>query len=284
HLVGGVLARVGAAQHRDLSGQADDHLIGDVAFPVVAAALVLDDDHQAAVGAVVRGGRDVGGQGLGVPGEAANGPHPRAGAEVQRGDEQVLASVGGFDGDHAAIVTTGLPGGLEQMGTPEPARQPSAIVDELQRYVEIGLLQHRDDGLQIVALLGAYPDLVALDLRLDALRSLLADQLGDLLGVLGADALFDGAGHLEGLAAGLRFAGLERLDRDVPAHQLLLEDIAGRLEPLLGRAGDLDGALALPRDAGVGAAEVEPGGQLLGRLVQRVVDFLPVDLADHVEA
>ena len=34
---------------------------------------------------------------------------------------------------------------------------------------------------------------------------------------------------------------------------------------------------------GVGAAEVEAGGQLLGGLVQRVVDLLAVDLADDVE-
>ena len=42
--------------------------------------------------------------------------------------------------------------------------------------------------------------------------------------------------------------------------------------------------LALPFDGGVGAAEVEAGGQLLGGLVQRVVDLLAVDLADDVEA
>ena len=45
----------------------------------------------------------------------------------------------------------------------------------------------------------------------------------------------------------------------------------------------IDGLLALPGDGGVGAAEVEPGGQLLGSLVQRVVDLLAIDLADDVE-
>ena len=44
------------------------------------------------------------------------------------------------------------------------------------------------------------------------------------------------------------------------------------------------GLLALPFDAGVGAAEVEAGGQLLGGLVEGVVDLLAVDLADDVEA
>ena len=45
----------------------------------------------------------------------------------------------------------------------------------------------------------------------------------------------------------------------------------------------LDGLLALPLDGGVGAAEVEAGGELLGGLVERVVDLLAVDLADDVE-
>src|SRR6185312_15962021 len=47
---------------------------------------------------------------------------------------------------------------------PTPAVSP--VVHELQRDVEVGALQHRDNGLEIVALLGGHPDLVALDLRL----------------------------------------------------------------------------------------------------------------------
>ena len=35
---------------------------------------------------------------------------------------------------------------------------------------------------------------------------------------------------------------------------------------------------------GVGAAEVEPGGELLGGLIEGVVDLLAIDLADDVEA
>src|SRR5258705_11610635 len=162
--------------------------------------------------------------------------------------------------------------------------RPSAVVDELQRYVEVGLLQKGYDGLKVVALLGGNPDLVALDLGLDALGSLVADELGDLLGVLAGDALLDGAVDLVGLAAGLRIAGdVERLHRDVAANELLLEHVDGRLRALLGGGGDDDGLLALPGDGRVGAAEVEAGGQLLGRLVQRVVDLLAVNLADDVE-
>src|SRR6478672_5734104 len=99
-----------------------------------------------------------------------------------------------------------------------------AIVDELQRDVEVRLLQHGDDGLKIVALLGADADLFALDLSLDALGTLIADQLGDLLGVLAVYALLDGAADLVGLAAGLRLARVECLHRDVAADQLFLEE------------------------------------------------------------
>src|SRR5205085_108441 len=38
-----------------------------------------------------------------------------------------------------------------------------------------------------------------------------------------------------------------------------------------------------PGDLGAGPAEVKPVGEFLGRLVQRVVDLLQVDLAHHVE-
>src|SRR6185503_17733234 len=99
------------------------------------------------------------------------------------------------------------------VGTDRHHGAGSAIVDELQSDVEVGLLQHRDDGLKVVAFLGGDANLVALDLRLDALRALVADELGDLLGVLAADALFDGAADLVGLAAGLRLASVERLHR-----------------------------------------------------------------------
>ena len=118
---------------------------------------------------------------------------------------------------------------------------------------------------------------------LTCLGSLVADELGDLLGVLAADALLERAGDLVGLAGGLRLAGVEGLHRDVAADQLLLEDVDGGLDALLGGRRQLDGLVALPRDLGVGAAEVEAGGQLLGGLVERVVDLLPIDLADDVE-
>src|ERR1700761_4380978 len=140
------------------------------------------------------------------------------------------------------------------------------VVDELQRDVEVGFLEHRDDGLQVVALFAGDADLIALDLGLDGLGSLVADELGDLLGVLTADALFEAAGDLVRLAGGLRLAGVESLEADVAADQLLLEHVDGGLDPLLGGAGQLDRLLALPGDLGFGAAKVEPRGEFLGGL------------------
>src|ERR1700722_8630027 len=157
------------------------------------------------------------------------------------------------------------------------------VVDELQSDVEVGLLEHRDDLLQIVALFAADAHLVALDLGFDGLGAVVADQLGDLLGVLAGDALFQGAGDLVGLTGGLRLAGVERLEADVAPDQLFLEHVDGSLDALLGGAAQLDGLLALPGDLGVGAAEVEPGGEFLSGLVEGVVDLLPVELAHAVE-
>src|SRR6185369_6156092 len=105
--------------------------------------------------------------------------------------------------------------------SPQPARScvdlaGSAVVGELQGHVEVARLQHGDDGLQVVLLLGRDAQLVALDLRLDTLRALVADLLADRLGLVRVDALDDLAVDLVTLARGLRLAGVERLQRDLP--------------------------------------------------------------------
>src|SRR5882757_5195389 len=119
-----------------------------------------------------------------------------------------------------------------------PTAAVSSVVDELQRYVEVGLLQQGDHGLKVVALLGRDPDLVALNLGLHALGALVANHLGDLLGVLAGDALFDGAADLVGLARRLRLADVEGLHGDVSPDQLLLEDVDGGLDAFLGGGRD----------------------------------------------
>src|SRR5580765_2731629 len=71
-----------------------------------------------------------------------------------------------------------------------PAR--SALVREVQRDIEVGLTEHPLDGLEVVARLARHTQLVALDLALDALGALVADELVDLLRVLLRDALLEG--------------------------------------------------------------------------------------------
>ena len=63
----------------------------------------------------------------------------------------------------------------------------------------------------------------------------------------------------------------------VPEH---VEDGAGAF---LAVGLDLDRVLTGPGDGGADAAEVEAGPDLLGGLVQRVVDFLTIDLRHDVE-
>src|SRR5215204_4357975 len=64
----------------------------------------------------------------------------------------------------------------------------SPVVGELDREVVVLGLDQGLDGLKIVPALAADSKLVTLDLRLDALGTLVANQLGHFLGVLRADA------------------------------------------------------------------------------------------------
>src|SRR6476469_8081465 len=100
----------------------------------------------------------------------------------------------------------------------------SAVVGELHRELVVLAAHQLLHGLQVVALLAADAELVALHLHLDALGAFVADQLADLLGVLGADALLERDADL-GLAAGLpRLGGVQDLQRLLPLDELLLED------------------------------------------------------------
>ena len=91
------------------------------------------------------------------------------------------------------------------------------------------------------------------------------------------------AGEPELLARRLGLAGVERLQRDAALDQLLLEDVEHRLRALLAVRLDLDAVLTRPRDRGADVLEVVALRDLLGGLVEGVVDLLPVDLADDVE-
>src|SRR5215212_4238800 len=160
--------------------------------------------------------------------------------------------------------------------------QRSAVVRELDGEVVILGLDQGLDGLQIVPALAADPKLVPLDLRLDALGALVPNQLGHLLGVLGADAFLGRRHDLVQLAGRARLAGVERLQADPTLDQLGLEDVEHRFHSFLGVGLHID-LLAGPVNARVGVLEVKALTHLLGRLIHGVVYLLPVDLADHIE-
>src|SRR4051794_35810847 len=75
-----------------------------------------------------------------------------------------------------------------------------AVVDELDGEVVVRLADEALDLLQVVAALAGDAQLIALNLRLDGLGSLIPDELGDLLGVLLADPVGDGHRDLGELA------------------------------------------------------------------------------------
>src|SRR6476661_4197298 len=167
--------------------------------------------------------------------------------------------------------STGEPGG-------------SALVGERQRDVEVGLAQHPLDGLEVVAGLARDAQLIALDLALDALGSLVADELVDLLRVLLRDALLEGRVEVVLLArearTGLRH--VEVLEADLALHEVRLDDVEDRETTLLGVRLHLDD-LAGEVDGGSDVLEVVARRDLLAGAVDRVGDLLLVELADDVE-
>src|SRR5262249_27220835 len=112
---------------------------------------------------------------------------------------------------------------------------------------------------------------------------LVPDLLRDQLRLVRRDPLHDRPGHLVDLPRHRRLPHLERLQRDAPLDQLLLEHLDRRPAPLLSLRLDRDGLFPRPAHRRPRPPQVEPRGQLLPSLVQRVVHLLPVDLAHHVE-
>src|SRR6202012_1134191 len=159
----------------------------------------------------------------------------------------------------------------------------SAVVDKLQSEVEVLALEQGDDRLQVVLLLGRDPQLVPLDLRLDALGALVPDDLAKLLGVVLGDAFLEADGQPVLLARQLGLAGVQHLERDPALDQLVLEHVEDGVGPLLAVGPDLPPLLPGPGNRGADVAEIEPLADLLARLVQRVVDLLPVELGHDVE-
>src|SRR3984885_235839 len=163
-------------------------------------------------------------------------------------------------------------------------RPVSAVVGELESEVEVLGLEQADDGLQVVLFLRRDPQLLALDLRSDPARPLVPDDLGDLLRVLLGDALLEDDRDAVLLAGPPRLGRVQVLEGDPPLDELVLEDVEDRLSPLLAVGADFHAMLSRAGDGRSFAAEVEPVADFLRRLVQRVIGFLAVDLADDVKA
>src|SRR5499427_497741 len=179
-------------------------------------------------------------------------------------------------------VAPGRPADHEASYLSEKARWGLAEVDELQRQAELVAFHQGNYGLQVVLLLRRHGQFVALDLGADALGPLVPDQRGDLPRVVLGDALLEAGAEPELLPGGLRVARVQRLEGYAAPDQFVLEDVQDGLGPVLAVGADLDG-LPGPGDRGAHPAEVEPCTDLLGRLVQGIIDLLLVDPADDVE-
>src|SRR4051812_9722591 len=115
-------------------------------------------------------------------------------------------------------------------GTNDPAAgwpegSESAVVGELQRDVEVGAAEQGLHRLQVVTALADDAQLVTLDVGLDVLRALVANQLGDLLGVLLREAFLEVGLQPVLLARRGRLALVERLQRDAALDELGLQDV-----------------------------------------------------------
>src|SRR5665811_552108 len=157
-----------------------------------------------------------------------------------------------------------------------PSAEGSAVVGELDSDLQVGTAQHRHDCLQVVLGLAGHPQLVSLDEWLHVLAELLADQLGDLLGLLLADPVLQRGLEAVFLAGELGFlvAEIQGLERDVALDQLGLEDVKDREHALLRISLDQD-VLSAPLDGGSNVLEVVALGDLLLGLGQRVADPVP---------
>src|SRR6476469_56107 len=160
----------------------------------------------------------------------------------------------------------------------------SALVGERECDVEVGLAQHPLDGLEVVAGLARDAQLVTLDLALDALGALVADELVDLLRVLLGDALLEGRVEVVLLAGEARtgLGDVEVLEADLALDEVGLHDVEHCEATLLGVRLHLDD-VAGEVDGRPDVLEVVARRDLLARAVDRVRDLLLVELADDVE-
>src|SRR5438034_1933674 len=155
-------------------------------------------------------------------------------------------------------------------------------VRELHGDAEVALAQELDDRLQLVLLLARDPHLIALDGDLHLELGVL-HQLHDLARLVGRDTLLEVDALLGGAGGpGLRGAELERPERHLPPPHLLAQDVGERTQLEVVGGVQVDGRLLAPH-LGRLVLEIEALCDLAQRLLDRVVDLLEIDAADHVE-
>src|SRR5437868_8140182 len=167
---------------------------------------------------------------------------------------------------------------------PEPS-VPKILESQIHLQLVLLAAHHLDHCLQIVAALAGDADGVALDRSLD-LELAVLDRLDDRLRFLRLDPLHEAEHLRDVLSALLEGSVLEPAQRDAALGHLLHQHRARGLQALLRGAADLQPLLRrgdlLQR--GLRPLEVVPLIDLLAGLLERVVHFLLVHLADDVEA
>src|SRR5689334_17699354 len=154
------------------------------------------------------------------------------------------------------------------------------VVGELHRDPELVLAEQLHHGLQLVLLLPADADLIALDRHLD-LQLRVLHELHDLPALVDRDPLLEPDVLLRAARRpGLDLAPFERLQRHLPARELLAQDVGERADLVVVGREEVE-AVVVPRDLRPLTAEVEPLRDLAERLLDGVVDLLQVHAADR---
>src|SRR5438067_1986206 len=116
---------------------------------------------------------------------------------------------------------------------------PEVLELRIQAQLVLFSAHQLHDRLQVVARFAGDSHAIALDRALHLQLGIL-DQLDDRLGLLRLDALREGDELLNDLAALLDVAVLHATQADAALGELLHQYFSSRLQPLLGRAADLD--------------------------------------------
>src|SRR5579871_2861349 len=162
-----------------------------------------------------------------------------------------------------------------------PPERSVAKVLELQRYLHFRLSQQRDGCLQIVALLAADAQRIAVDLRLD-LQARGLELRNEFLGGGLIDALLDGDPAPRLRQIHLDLAQLQAAQVDAPRRQAQSQDVQQLFE-LIVILRELRDDEALELKARTRAAQVIAFLELPARLIHRIGELVYVDLGDRIK-